>query len=265
MPTSNYREDKSEQRENFHGVNRYSNLVFLPDNITRLFTRLDQIRLEESLLSDERNKLLKETLPGLLDQLFITTPMGELNDRATELYWHSKYMSDLVRRSYAKAVRNSFTPKTGGVQFYCDVCSEPDILKFASWSEHDRKKRMYRGPRRRGLLLCKACREQRKSKDSEWEQERERKYVEREKIIQELKTMPYQQYLMSDHWKKTRYRSLRKASFRCQLCNSKDNLQVHHITYERRGCELLEDLIVLCRPCHARFHDKFPDTEDEVS
>ena len=83
------------------------------------------------------------------------------------------------------------------------------------------------------------------------------------KTIEDLKTMPYKEYLETDHWKKTRKRALHRAKYKCQLCGSKENLNVHHNTYENRGQEKDEDLIVLCQECHAKFHDKFIE-EDNI-
>jgi hypothetical protein len=33
-----------------------------------------------------------------------------------------------------------------------------------------------------------------------------------------------------------------------------EDLQVHHRTYERRGAELADDLVVVCRQCHEIHH-----------
>lgn len=74
----------------------------------------------------------------------------------------------------------------------------------------------------------------------------------------DLHIMPYREYLQTDEWQETRMRMLKKAGFRCQLCNKQGNLNVHHRTYERRGYEDPKDLIVLCADCHAKFHDKLP-------
>jgi len=71
-----------------------------------------------------------------------------------------------------------------------------------------------------------------------------------------LKTMPYKEYLQTEHWKNIRKKVLAKARYKCQLCNNKNNLHVHHNTYENRGNERLEDLIVLCEDCHTKFHIK---------
>lgn len=68
------------------------------------------------------------------------------------------------------------------------------------------------------------------------------------------KRADYGEYLNSPHWHLVRAAAIVKADYRCQLCNSPDNLQVHHRTYERRGKEKLSDVTVLCRDCHRKFH-----------
>lgn len=73
---------------------------------------------------------------------------------------------------------------------------------------------------------------------------------------QDLRTMPYAAYLRTHHWERTRHDAIERAGGRCQLCNKDKRLQVHHRTYERRGCEEPGDLTVLCSHCHAKFHDK---------
>lgn len=64
----------------------------------------------------------------------------------------------------------------------------------------------------------------------------------------------YREYLNSPHWHLVRAAAIHKADYRCQLCHSPNNLQVHHRTYERRGEEKLSDVTVLCRDCHRKFH-----------
>ena len=75
--------------------------------------------------------------------------------------------------------------------------------------------------------------------------------------LQELKAMDYTDFLKTPEWDNTRKKTLRRAGYKCQLCNKdKTTLNVHHKTYERIGEELPGDLIVLCKGCHAKFHDK---------
>jgi len=65
-----------------------------------------------------------------------------------------------------------------------------------------------------------------------------------------------QAYMASGDWDHRRRDALRRAGYRCQLCNADKPLDVHHRTYERFGNELPGDLIALCRECHDRFHAK---------
>jgi hypothetical protein len=69
-----------------------------------------------------------------------------------------------------------------------------------------------------------------------------------------LRHMPYAWYLKTNHWNRLRDKAHERAGNRCQVCNAGGLLDVHHRTYERRGAELPEDLIVLCRSCHETFH-----------
>jgi 5-methylcytosine-specific restriction endonuclease McrA len=71
----------------------------------------------------------------------------------------------------------------------------------------------------------------------------------------QLRWMPYRQYLRTEEWRERRMQALQRAGFRCQTCNAGGRLEVHHRTYERRGAEEMSDLTVLCRGCHQNFHD----------
>jgi replicative DNA helicase len=74
--------------------------------------------------------------------------------------------------------------------------------------------------------------------------------------IEELKTMPYEEYLKTPEWAEKRANALQRADHRCQICNSPHSLHVHHRTYENRGDEQLENLTVLCDDCHMLYHHK---------
>ena len=55
--------------------------------------------------------------------------------------------------------------------------------------------------------------------------------------------------------------------YACSVCGSTEDLQVHHITYEKcYGEEDEKDLITLCKSCHQKLHDhknKFDQTMDK--
>lgn len=78
---------------------------------------------------------------------------------------------------------------------------------------------------------------------------------EKQARAEELRKLPYQEYLQSPYWQQRRHFAMKQARYSCQICNSKDKkLNVHHRSYERLGQELQTDLIVLCEDCHLIFH-----------
>lgn len=70
-----------------------------------------------------------------------------------------------------------------------------------------------------------------------------------------LNAMPYEGMLQTPYWRIVA-RYVKRTRGKCNRCARQSNLQVHHRTYEHRGCEVnhLDDLEVLCRSCHAHAH-----------
>jgi hypothetical protein len=64
-------------------------------------------------------------------------------------------------------------------------------------------------------------------------------------------------YYASDEWANTRARIMRRDDYKCQVQACKSLAEcVHHITYDRLGCENDLDLISLCTDCHQLVHQK---------
>lgn len=72
--------------------------------------------------------------------------------------------------------------------------------------------------------------------------------------IQALRNLEYSEYLQTEYWQQTRARILERDQHTCRDCGTAKRLEVHHLTYERLGCELDEDLLTLCRDCHQARH-----------
>ena len=70
-----------------------------------------------------------------------------------------------------------------------------------------------------------------------------------------IQQIDYDDYLCSPEWKYKRMKKLTSSGHICKHCGSKENLDIHHLTYERLGRELDEDLLVLCRDCHSKIHN----------
>ena len=68
---------------------------------------------------------------------------------------------------------------------------------------------------------------------------------------------PRSWYIRTDHWKEVRRQARIRDEDACVQCGAYGvRLEVHHLTYDRVGRELLEDVMTLCQPCHAAADDE---------
>lgn len=74
------------------------------------------------------------------------------------------------------------------------------------------------------------------------------------KVPRKRKFVDHRTYIRSAPWKKKVKEKRDLVGNKCELCSSEKFLQVHHLTYERLGKELMEDLQVLCADCHMKVH-----------
>lgn len=65
----------------------------------------------------------------------------------------------------------------------------------------------------------------------------------------------YDEYLKTEHWKITKRLTLEHYKNVCAVCGTDKKLNVHHITYENKGKEKLEDLQILCERHHKETHN----------
>ena len=81
--------------------------------------------------------------------------------------------------------------------------------------------------------------------------------IEIGEIIDYINSLSYKDFLATPYWKAIAQYKKYKSHYKCELCNSNNQLAVHHKTYEHHGSEIwhMEDLIVLCKDCHEKFHD----------
>ena len=68
----------------------------------------------------------------------------------------------------------------------------------------------------------------------------------------------YNNFLRSDFWKKQRNQIIKYWS-NCCICHSKENLNVHHISYEnvfanKFASDYSDDYVIVCRYHHELFH-----------
>jgi hypothetical protein len=70
------------------------------------------------------------------------------------------------------------------------------------------------------------------------------------------KAVGYSEYLKTSHWQEVRKSALDYAKDRCQVCNGKNKLNVHHRNYKTMWSETGSDVVVLCITCHGLFHER---------
>ena len=86
-----------------------------------------------------------------------------------------------------------------------------------------------------------------------------RKKVKKKKTYKnafQKKKEAYYKYLKSEQWMIIRKEMIFQRGGVCELCQSKSELQVHHLHYKNIFNEKAEDLQVLCRECHEEVHHK---------
>ena len=74
-------------------------------------------------------------------------------------------------------------------------------------------------------------------------------FIQREIDIKEREKR-YDEYLQSDKWKAIRLKVLKRDNNLCQGCLEAPAQDVHHITYDNFGDELMFELLSVCRDCH---------------
>lgn len=72
-------------------------------------------------------------------------------------------------------------------------------------------------------------------------------------VILALRSLPYEEYLQTEHWATVRRRVLIAQRRQCLLCSAAIE-DVHHWSYKRKGFEHDEDVKGLCRAHHAQWH-----------
>lgn len=203
-------------------------------------------------------KSLKKQIQHEAQRLIENAPtQDETTELATEIYWFLEFVPSSIVYAAMGSRQNQILKHIypASLNVKCKDCGVAFDVTLTSRTKLNTLRRAYRNGDKYDQARCPTCEEieARKSADRtiHWQREEEKRLAE----ILRLRTMPYKEYLQTEHWRNLRGQMLKRAKFHCQLCNRGDiSLHVHHRTYERRGNEQLSDLIVLCATCHETFH-----------
>jgi 5-methylcytosine-specific restriction endonuclease McrA len=171
-----------------------------------------------------------------------------INDTAVARdYWCSDASIDELMAKYAPTAPKAHFYKIPGPAVLDLKCIDCGKLYLATSRQRAQSELTYR----HGKHRCDACDSANRKRQF---QESIRKSEEKLQRDEELRWMPYQDYLGTDEWSERRKIVIRRAEFKCQICAADGKLHVHHRTYARRGVERIADMIALCADCHELFH-----------
>lgn len=220
-----------------------------------IYQALEDIRQAEELLKETKEQLHQYILE-------LPDKIGENDDLRDDIINHLYWFE---RNIQAQWLKDAFGLKGDGfnhiassahITCTCDICKQPFTLEITSRSNLDSYLAQQRRAEKKGYRphhKCSACHNR---EDAAYKQSSAAYAAKQVARLQELRTMPYRQYLQTPEWQETRRRHLKSTGYRCQVCNAYGvALNVHHRTYERRGNESFKDLIVLCQQCHEIFHE----------
>lgn len=223
------------------------------DNTKEALASIDLI--QEIIAEREQEiKRLKQSLEGHTTNLLRSAARLDsqaADELATYVYWfYDKYITSMVickfYDTYPQRVQEFIGVATLKVK--CRDCGNPfdEVLRSRSHLKDRLRDR---------IGICPECQEKRKSASTDYQAQYQAEQLKKQQIIQALRSMPYAEYLKTEHWQNVRAQMLKRFGYRCQVCNAKNvSLHVHHRTYENRGDERWGDLIVLCAGCHSTFH-----------
>lgn len=220
--------------------------------------------------AEEQVKVAKQHLHDAV--LNLPSKIGENDDLQDEifhqLYWfHEDVPGNLLKEAFqirqaSQTKKNALNRimRDATLEVICIKCNQPyhikvtsrhDMQMHRSWIASDIK---HANSFNAGWArTCDTCKAKRDTRNNELYKQEQR---QREERLAYLQTMPYRDYLQTPEWEETRKKALKRAGFRCQICNAYGvRLNVHHRTYERRGNEDNRDLITLCEKCHGIFHE----------
>lgn len=210
--------------------------------------------MEEKLSPFEETKIVKEirkidNLEERIKELKKQIQQVKDNIRDNSNEYKNELTNDLICYiKYSLEFPVSYLGITGSVKAQlkttCMKCGKEMYIKINSKDDYDRIIRDLDFHR-----ICENC-------QAKKEEESEKKFRMRKEQLYLLKTMPYKEYLQTEHWQEFRRKVLKRYNNKCQLCGKTGKLNVHHNNYDHRGEEDYKDVLLLCEDCHHKFHNK---------
>jgi len=212
------------------------------DEVLKYAQRIEEIKIRKANYTSELISVLKQE-------------KNQLNSDFMEwLYWETEFSLEMIAEIMDIPFRNitRLTP-SHNVPYICHGCKETRYKNCTSRTD----RAAFLAPKNLNSHLCEECTEA-------WRkltEERETKIIQAQEEKAKIKSkflheMPYDEFLRTTYWKKFAKERMREVGYKCTKCGRSDLvLNVHHLTYERRGYERVSDVEVLCKACHLEAHN----------
>lgn len=218
------------------------------------------MKIDNDLLK-KLQKLVKETSIQIVTDCIEGSNDFQINRTSYNVEVNCKTCGKIMQRQLSKTKLKEVL--SNSIDFECPECYEDYLTKQSIKGEEYREQLKQREEQYTKIII-----ENYINPFCSWKKEVPKKeyysrldnymhYADEDKIAEEIKELDYRDFLQTPYWKAISNEKKRKSNFRCELCNNKGLLNVHHKTYERHGYEFynLKDLIVLCDDCHKKFHE----------
>lgn len=101
---------------------------------------------------------------------------------------------------------------------------------------------------------CNKCKS---NKSNAWYAKKTGKKKKKRRKKKKSKKPKYKTYIKSKAWQNKREKFLKSLGGRCERCNSRDSINVHHMHYGFVGREKEKHVALLCKRCHFQFHERY--------
>lgn len=180
-------------------------------------------------------------------------PMAETKDVMTMRWYSLRDITEAYTLSHDQLRRLVETGKLKAEKLFMGksrtrnfkyIIPDTELPQLAKYKLHEPKASENAQPEYYAKLAQK-----KQQRIKRWEQETQKREEKRRRPLS------YYDYLHSDEWQRKRRQRLKLDGYRCQMCGTGMHLEVHHINYDnlRKDAEI-DDLVTLCRACHAKVH-----------
>ena len=153
-------------------------------------------------LTDRRNHQLKVELPDLIEEWVTEVSIKQATEVLNTFYWNYEPAAALMLKIFKQTFGRKMVIAEVVIAIPCQVCNSKIESTATSWTDFNNKKRrhaikcQYWGQTQ---FLCPECEITKQQKQKEADEKAEEIKQSKAEELKRLRTMPYAEYLETDH------------------------------------------------------------------